>query len=144
KIEDNTATGKGIYDEEVAFPDQTLDDANYKFADLGNLIALQIKPFQEAPRFFVYNHKLQDVKKIDSLSTSAILLPDQHGIIFSDGYYLQTGEYKIFENSLQNLLFQERIASQNGEDFLYVFYEQVTGQHVLMSYNLITHEVMTP
>src|SRR5690606_17468629 len=63
KIEDNTATGKGIYDEEVAFPDQTLDDANYKFADLGNLIALQIKPFQEAPRFFVYNHKLQDVKK---------------------------------------------------------------------------------
>ncbi|MBD3581745.1 DNA repair ATPase [Flavobacterium selenitireducens] len=144
KIEDNTSTGKGIYDEEVMHADQTLDDGNYQFADLGNLIALQIKPFQEAARFFIYNHKLQEVKKIDSLSTSAILLPDQHGLIFSNGYYLQTGEYKIFETSLQNLLFQERITSPNGEDFLYVFYEEKSGQYVLMQYNLITHEVTTP
>lgn len=144
KIEDNTAIGKGIYEEEVTHPDQTLDDGNYKFADLGNLIALHIKPFQEDARYFIYNHKLQEVKKIDSLSTSAILLPDQHGLIFSNGYYLQTGEYKIFENSLQNLQFQERIASPNGEDFMYVFYEEATGQYVLMSYNLITHEVNTP
>lgn len=144
KIEDNTSTGKGIYEEDVVHADQTLDDGNYQFADLGNLIALQIKPFQEEPRFFIYNHKLQEVKKIDSLSTSAILLPDQHGLIFSNGYYLQTGEYKIFETSLQNLLFQERITSPNGEDFLYVFYEEKTGQYALMSYNLITHEITTP
>lgn len=144
KIEDNTTSGKGIYEEEVQHPDQTLDDGNFMYADLGNLIALQIKPFQEEPRYFIYNHKLQEAKKINSLSTSAILLPDQHGLIFSNGYYLQTGEYKIFENSLQNLQFQERIASPNGEDFMYVFYEEATGQYVLMSYNLITHEVSTP
>lgn len=144
KIEDNTATGKGIYEEDVIHPDQTLDDGNFQYADLGNLIALQIKPFQEEARFFIYNHKLQQVKKIDSLSTSAILLPDQHGLIFSNGYYLQTGEYKVFENSLQNLLFQERIASPNGEDFMYVFYEEASGQYVLMSYNLITQVVTTP
>lgn len=144
KIEDNTSTGKGIFDEDVLHKDQTLDDGNYQFADLGNLIALQIKPFQEDPRFFIYNHKLQEVRKIDSLSTSAILLPDSHGLIFSNGYYLQTGEYKIFETSLQNLLFQERIASPNGEDFMYVFYEEKTGQYALMSYNLITHEITTP
>ncbi len=105
---------------------------------------MQIKPFQEEARYFIYNHKLQQVKKIDSLSTSAILLPDQHGLIFSNGYYLQTGEYKVFENSLQNLLFQERIASPNGEDFMYVFYEEASGQYVLMSYNLITQVVTTP
>jgi MoxR-like ATPase len=144
KIEDNTTSGRGIYEEEVQHPDQTLDDGNFMYADLGNLIALQIKPFQEEPRYFIYNHKLQEVKKINSLSTSAILLPDQHGLIFSNAYYLQTGEYKIFENSLQNLQFQERIASPNGEDFMYVFYEGATGQYVLMSYNLITHEVSTP
>jgi hypothetical protein len=144
KVEDNTSSGKGVYEEDVLYPDQTLDDGNYQYADLGNLIALQIKPFQEEARFFIYNHKLQEVKKIDSLSTSAILLPDQHGLIFSNGYYLQTGEYKIFENSLRNLLFQEKIASPNGEDFMYVFYEELTGQYVLMSYNIITHEVMTP
>ena len=144
KVEDNTSTGKGIYDEDVIHPDQTLDDGNFQYADLGNLIALQIKPFQEEPRYFIYNHKLQEVRKIDSLSTSAILLPDQHGLIFSNGYYLQTGEYKLFENSLQNLLFQERITSPNGEDFMYVFYEEATGQYVFMTYNIITHEVATP
>ncbi|WP_396177142.1 DNA repair ATPase [Flavobacterium sp.] len=144
KIEDNTATGKGIFNEEVAFPDQTLDDGNYKFADLGNLIALQIKPFQEDARFFVYNHKLQEVQKIDSIKNAAILLPDNHGLIFSNGYYLQTGEYKIFENTLENLSFQERISSPNGEDFMYVFYEEKHGQYVLISYNLISHEVQNP
>lgn len=144
KIEDNTASGKGILDEEVLHPDQTLDDGNYKFADLGNLIALQIKPFQEEARFFIYNHKLQEVQKIDSIKNAAILLPDNHGLMFSNGYYLQTGEYKIFENSLENLLFQERIASPNGEDFMYVFYEEKYGQYVLISYNLISHEVNTP
>lgn len=144
KIEDNTTTGKGIFEEAVAHTDQTLDDGNFKFADLGNLIALQIKPFQEEARYFIYNHKLQEIKKIDSIKNAAILLPDNHGLIFSNGFYLQTGEYKIFENSLENLLFQERIASPNGEDFLYVFYEEKHGQYVLMSYNLISHEVMTP
>ena len=144
KIEDNTASGKGIYDEEVAFPDQTLDDGNYKFADLGNLIALQVKPFQEEPRFFVYNRKLQEVQKIESIKNAAILLPDNHGLIFSNGYYLQTGEYKIFENTLKDLLFQERISSPNGEDFMYVFYEDKFGQYVLISYNLISQEVKTP
>jgi hypothetical protein len=144
KIEDNTAIGKGIYNEDVAFPDQTLDDGTYKFADLGNLIALQIKPFQEEARFFVYNHKLQEVQKIDSIKDAAILLPDNHGLIFSNGYYLQTGEYKLFENTLEHLAFQERIASPNGEDFMYVFYEERHGQYVLISYNLISHEVQNP
>lgn len=144
KIENNTESGKGIFDEEVAFPDQTLDDGTYKFADLGNLIALQIKPFQEEARFFIYNHKLQEVQKVDSVKNAAILLPDNHGLMFSNGYYLQTGEYKIFENSLENLMFQERISSPNGEDFMYVFYESQYGQYVLISYNLISHEVKTP
>ncbi|MFL9844155.1 DNA repair ATPase [Flavobacterium rhizosphaerae] len=144
KIEDNTTTGKGIYEEEVTQPDQTLDDGEFAYCDLGNLIALRIKPFQEEARYFIYNHKLQEVRKIDSLETSAILLPEGHGLIFSNGYYLQTGEYKIFENSLQNLMFQERIASPNGEDFMYVFYEEKYGQYAMMTYNLITRQVNTP
>ncbi|WP_035759676.1 DNA repair ATPase [Flavobacterium tegetincola] len=144
KIEDNTTSGKGIFDEDVAFPDQTLDDGTYKFADLGNLIALQIKPFQEEARYFIYNHKLQEVQKVDSVKNAAILLPDNHGLMFSNGYYLQTGEYKIFENNLEQLMFQERISSPNGEDFMYVFYESQHGQYVLISYNLISHEVKNP
>ncbi|MGK0413754.1 MAG: hypothetical protein ACJA1B_001962, partial [Polaribacter sp.] len=144
KIENNTEDGQGIYSETVAQADQTLDDGQYRFADLGNLIILEIKPFQESTRYFVYNHKIQEVKKINAIQDAAVLLPNDQGIIFSNGYYLQSGAFKIFDNQLTDLKFQNKITSQNGEDFFYVFYQEKTGLYVLMSYNVIEQEVKTP
>lgn len=144
KVEDNTNEGAGIFEEPVEMPDQTLDDGFIQFADLGNLVAIEIKPFKEPSRFFIYNHKLREVKKIPAIEQAAILLPDNQGIIFSNGYYLQSGAYKIFENSLENVIFQERISSPNGEDFLYVFYQRGFGKYVLMQYNVIEQTVNTP
>ncbi|UZO81239.1 DNA repair ATPase [Aquimarina sp. ERC-38] len=144
KIEDNTEDGKGILNEPVAQADQTLDDGQYRFADLGNLIALEIKPFQETPRYFVYNHKIQEVKRIDTIKDACLLLPDEQGIIYPNGYYLQSGAFKFFNNEINNVTFQEKISSPNGEDFLYVFYESKKGLYVLMSYNIIEQEVKTP
>ncbi|MCF8715593.1 DNA repair ATPase [Joostella atrarenae] len=144
KVEDNTENGKGIYAEEVTHRDQTLDDGQYKFANLGNLIVIEIKPFQEEARYFIYNHKLKEVQKIESIKNSCILLPDDHGVIFPTGYYLQTGEYNIFDNSIPNVKFQERISSPNGEDYLYVFYAPESGLYNLMSYNVILQKIQTP
>ncbi len=144
KIEDNTDEGKGILDEPVELVDQTLDDGQYRFADIGNLIALEIKPFQESPRYFVYNHKMQEVKKIDCIKDACVLLPDDQGIIYPNGYYLQSGEYKLFSNEISSVKFQEKISSPNGEDFLYVFYASEKGLYTLMSYNVIEQEVKTP
>ncbi len=144
KIEDNTDSGKGIFDEPVLHIDQTLDDGQFKFADLGNLVALEVKPFQEDPRYFVYNHKLQEVQKINSIKDTAVQLPGDHGLIFPNGYYLQTGEYKLFENDAVDVRFQKKIASPNGEDFLYIFYATIRGLYILMSYNIIEQEVKTP
>jgi len=144
KIENNTEDGKGIYNEPVTQADQTLDDGQYRFADLGNLIVLEIKPFQEDARYFVYNHKIQEVKRINTIKDAAVLLPNDQGIIFSNGYYLQSGAFKIFDNQLEDLKFQDKITSQNGEDFFYVFYQEKTGLYVLMSYNVIEQEVKTP
>ncbi len=144
KIEDNTNDGKGIYSEPVELIDQTLDDGQYKYADLGNLIALEIKPFQEPPRYFVYNHKIQEVKKIGSIADACVLLPDDQGIIFADGYYLQSGDFKLFDNGISNVKFKKKVSSPNGEDFLYVFYESKKGLYVLMSYNIIEQQVKTP
>ncbi len=76
KIEDNTNDGKGIYREEVEYPDQSLDDAEYLYADLGNLIALKIRPYQEDFRYFIFNERLQEVQRIDALEDSGVLLPD--------------------------------------------------------------------
>ena len=144
KIEDNTDDGKGIYSEPVDQKDQTLEDGQYIFADLGNLTILGITPYQETTRYFVYNHKVQQIERIQSIQDTAVLLPDNHGLIFPDGYYLQTGEFKKFERSIEQVKFQQKIASPNGEDYLYVFYEEGKGDYVLMTYNIIEQKISTP
>jgi len=144
KIEDNTQSGKGIYAEDVQYKEQSLDDGEYFFADLGNLIALKIRPYREPARYFIYNAKLQTVKRSDTLEDSAVLLPDGHGLIFSDGYFLQTGEFKRFDKQIRGMRFEKRIVSPNGEDYLFVFYHQATSEYILMSYNIIEQKVSTP
>ncbi|MEL7020699.1 MAG: DNA repair ATPase, partial [Bacteroidota bacterium] len=144
KVEDNTDDGLGIYRETVEQADQTLDDATFRYADLDNLIALNIRPYQEKDRYFIFNEKIQRVQRIDALADSGILLPDGHGLIFANGYYLQDGEYKIFPTELRNLQFEKRISSPNGEDYLYIFLQQHTGIYVLLSYNVIARQIATP
>ncbi len=145
KIEDNTDDGSGIYEEPVDDPDQTLDDAEYFYSIVGNIILLKIKPFKEnAYRYLVFNEKTQTARRLDSIADACVFLPEDHGLIFSNGYYLQTGVYKTFESNISDLKFERRVASSNGEDYLYVFYNPATGQKVLLSYNMIEQEVATP
>ncbi len=145
KVEDNTDSGLGIYTEDVDHKEQSLDDAEMFYADLGNILVLKIRPFQEKDfRYIAYNEKMQEARRIDTLAHSCVLLPDSHGIIFANGYYLQTGEYKIFQTGLTDLHFEKRISSPNGEDYLYVFFNQDTGSYVLLSYNLIAQKVEAP
>ncbi|MDG2014599.1 MAG: DNA repair ATPase, partial [Pirellulaceae bacterium] len=145
KIEDNTNDGLGIYREPVADPDQTLDDAEIFYAAIGNLILLKIRPFKEDTyRYFVFNEKLQTVTRLDSLASACILLPEDHGLIFSNGYYLQSGENKTFPTESTDLLFEKRITSPNGEDFLFVFYSVKSSTYVLLPYNMIEQQVETP
>ncbi|MBE8719880.1 DNA repair ATPase [Sphingobacterium pedocola] len=144
KIENNTDSGQGIYSEKVTNTDQQLDDADYYYADLGNLITIRIKPYQEDFRAYIFNQRTKEVVNVKSLNESAILLPDNQGIIFSNGYYLQNGTYKVFDNNLQDVTFLRRIASPNGEDFLYVFTQADSNTYILMSYNIIQQVVETP
>ncbi|MGA6120455.1 DNA repair ATPase [Sphingobacterium anhuiense] len=144
KIENNTESGKGIYSEKVSNLDQQLDDAEYHYADLGNMIALRIKPFQEEFRAYIFNIRTKEVVNLKTLNESAILLPDNQGIIFSNGYYLQNGTHKTFENNLENVQFLKKVISPNGEDYLYVFTHEQSNTYILMSYNIIQQSVETP
>ncbi|MEM9348446.1 MAG: DNA repair ATPase [Planctomycetota bacterium] len=145
KVEDNTATGQGIYSEPVDDPDQTLDDAEYEYVVDGHLILLRVRPYQERThRYFIFNDKLKEVHRCDALGHAAILLPDDHGLMFAGGYYLATGELQSFPNVPDNLTFEKRVAAPNGEDHLYVFYNRLSGTYVLMAYNLIGQKVETP
>lgn len=145
KVEDNTESGEGIYSEPVDDPDQTLDDAEVQYALIDNIILLKIRPYQESDfRYLVYNEKLQRVKRIDSIADACVLLPSGHGLIFPNGYYLQSGEYKTFDTDIAGLLFESRAAASNGEDVLYRFYNRRSGVSVLLHYNLIEQQVGTP
>ena len=144
KVEDNTEDGLGIYREKVEFPDQSLDDAEYYYADLGHLIALKIRPYQEEFRYFVFNEKMQQVNRVDALEESGVMLPDGHGLIFANGYYLQSGEMKVFELEAGQKQFERRIVSPNGEDYLFAFYDHFEGAYVLLSYNVIAQKAENP
>ncbi|WP_312356660.1 DNA repair ATPase [Empedobacter sp.] len=145
KIEDNTDSGKGIFSEKVTHLDQQLDDAEYYYADLGNLIAVKIKPFQEDFRAYIYNVRTKEVINIPALLDAAVLLPDNQGLIFSNGYYLQNGTYHLFDNNnLEHFQFFRRVNSPNGEDFMYIFNQDETNTYILLSYNIIQQTVETP
>jgi len=145
KIEDNTAEGKGIYNEDVTDIDQTLDDAEIFYAIVGPLILLKILPYREEDyRYLVYNEKNHDVHRLDAIGHSCVLLPDDHGLIFANGYLLLSGEVKTFDHGILDMRFEKRIVSANGEDTLFVFYNRASGDYVLLSYNLIERLVENP
>lgn len=145
KIEDNTDSGQGIYSEPVNDLDQTLDDAEIHFAIVGHLVLLKILPYRETQyRYLVFNEKTRHVARVDSIGSSCVLLPEDQGIIFANGYFLQTGELKTFDHGIQNMRFERRVISANGEDVLYVFYNREIGDYVLLAYNRVKMDVETP
>ncbi|MDX2225793.1 MAG: DNA repair ATPase [Verrucomicrobiae bacterium] len=145
KVENNTDIGEGIYSEPVSNRDQTLDDAEILYAIAGHLVLLKIRPFQENDhRYLVFNGKTNQVRRLDSIASSCVLLPDSQGIIFPGGYFLQTGESKTFDLPTGDMIFKKKITSPNGEDTLYTFFNRAAGLFILFSYNRIEQTVKTP
>ncbi len=145
KIEDNTDTGKGIYAEPVEYKEQVLEDALIEYAIVENLVFLKIQPYkEESTRFIIYNDKIKEAIRVDGIEKCCALLPDDHGVIFPQGIYLQTGEVRLFNIELDEMLFEKRIAAPNGEDFMYVFYNKSVGTYLLLSYNLIEQTIKKP
>ncbi|HTF95879.1 MAG TPA: DNA repair ATPase, partial [Cellvibrio sp.] len=145
KIENNTEDGLGIYREAVEDKTQSLDDASVFYAEVGNLILLKIRPYREENfRHLIYNTLTQSVLRIDKIGQSCVQLPENHGIIFPGGYYLNTGEYKTFEEDNSAFRFKRMIRSPNGEDVLYVFYEPAIGMVSLLAYNIIEKKLQNP
>ena len=142
KIEDNTTSGEGVYAEPVEDKYQKVDDAEMAYAILGHLILLKIRPYKEASaRYLIFNEKQQTALRVDSIGQSCVLLPEDHGLIFPDGYYLATGELKQFESKEEGMIIERVVQAPNGEDSLFVFYNRLTGDYALMPYRLIAQKV---
>ncbi len=145
KVEDNTEDGLGIYREPVDEPDQSLDDAEIHYAKVGTLILLKILPYNESDwRYLVFNTRSHQVDRIDAIGQACLLLPEDHGLIFPGGYYLQSGETKTFEGDVSQMELLETRRSPNGEDVIYVFHERQVGRSILLPYNMIRKQVQNP
>ncbi len=145
KVENNTEDGLGIYSEEVEDKSQSIDDADIFYASVGQLILLKVRPYRETDwRYLVFNQMTQKILRIDAIGQSCVQLPEDHGVIFPGGFYLQTGEYKTFDEEFEGLKFKRMIRSPNGEDVLYVFYDPEEGAVGLFGYNLIEKELQNP
>lgn len=145
KVENNTPNGQILYRDSVEDDNQALGDMRVEFAALGSLILLKILPYREIQwRHLVFNRITQKIERIDAIGLACIQLPEDHGIIFPGGYYLQNGEFKTFDIPMQGMRFKRVIKSPNGEDVLYVFYDPEVGSSVLLTYDVITRSLQPP
>ncbi|GAL04639.1 hypothetical protein JCM19237_1311 [Photobacterium aphoticum] len=145
KIENNTEEGQGIYREPVEDAYQSVADAEISYAFVGDLIVLKVLPNREKhTRYFIYNPINQQVIRTDAISISAKALPEGHGLLYSRGYVLSGGEHKHFDGEWENLRFFQKVASPNGEDVLYYFFNVEKGYYVIYVYNLIEKNFSSP
>lgn len=145
KVENNTEDGLGIYREAVLDKTQSLDDAEIEYARLGSLILLKVLPYREEQwRYLVFNTLTRQVERIDAIGLACVQLPEDHGIILPGGYYLQNGEHKAFDQSMQGMRFKRAVRSPNGEDVQYIFYHPEQGRSALFTYNMISRELQNP
>ena len=145
KVENNTETGRGIFSEPVDDKTQSLDDAQVAYARLGSLILIKVLPFRESKwRGLIYNINTRKVVRLDAITQACVQLPEDHGVIFPGGYYLQNGEHKAFDASMSDMAYKRAIRSPNGEDVLYVFYNRATGTSALLVYNLVRRALAPP
>lgn len=145
KVENNTEDGQGIYREAVVDKTQSLDDAQIEYAKLGSLILLKVLPYREEQwRYLVFNSLTRKVERIDAIGLACVQLPEDHGIIFPGGYYLQSGESKAFEQSMAGMRFKRAVRSPNGEDVQYIFYHPEQGRSALFTYNMINRQLHNP
>ena len=145
KVENNTGTGQGVYSEPVEDSTQSLDDATIDYTRVGSLVLLKILPYREQQwRGLIFNTVTGAVVRNDAIVQACVQLPEDHGIIFPGGYYLQNGEHKAFDAAMQGMQYKRTLRSPNGEDVLYVFYEREAGRSALFVYNTIRRELQNP
>ncbi len=146
RVEDNSPTGREVYRADLEDKNQVLIDLRLRYATVGPLVLLAVTPFRESTtRYIVFNTKTETGTRIDAIGLACQELPEDHGIIFPGGYYLASGEYKVFEQEkVDGLEYKKKILSPNGEDVVYIYHRREDGHYVLFPYNLIRKEVQTP
>ena len=142
---DDGGTGSLLLEDRLEHADQSLQDCEISWAVAGELILVDLLPYGEnGHRYYVVNRLAHSAVRLDSLGDAFRQLPDDQGLIFPEGVYLKTGEVRTFDLDVTDMELLEVIRSPNGEDVMYIFYEQAGGRSILLTYNVVRQEVSAP
>ncbi|ROQ44395.1 ATPase family protein associated with various cellular activities (AAA) [Marinobacter sp. 3-2] len=144
KIENNTSTGEGIFEDPVEVASQSLSDGVFEYARRGSIFLIRIKPYGEnLTRYYVFNPAEKVLHRQDALAGSVRTLPENHGLVFPGGIYLYSDDLKTVDVPA-GLRFKRMVEAPNGEDVLIIFYAPESGAVALVRYNLITRNTAPP
>jgi hypothetical protein len=144
KIENNTSTGEGIFEDPVEVASQSLSDGVFEYARRGSIFLIRIKPYGEnLTRYYVFNPAEKALHRQDALAGSVRTLPENHGLVFPGGIYLYSDDLKTVDVPA-GLRFKRMVEAPNGEDVLIIFYAPESGAVALVRYNLITRNTAPP
>lgn len=142
---DDGGEGSLLLEDPLSHSDQSLQDCEIGWARSADLVLIDLLPYGEnTHRYYVVNLLTHAAVRLDSLGEAFRQLPDGQGLIFPEGVYLKTGELRTFDLDVADMEMLEVVRSPNGEDVLYVFYEQAGGRSILLSYNVVRQEVAAP
>ncbi|MER5476012.1 DNA repair ATPase [Streptomyces sp. NPDC002734] len=142
---DTTAPDDGVFREPVQEPLQSLADAEIAHARVGHLVLLRVRPYNEdTVRCLVYDTLTRTVVRLDAVDQACRRLPDDQGIVFPGGCHLAGVGPRAFQLDLPAMEFEREVRSPNGEDVLHAFHSATTGLSLLLPYNLIRQEIVTP
>ncbi len=142
---DDGGAGSVLIEDPLEHADQSLQDCEISWAIAGDLVLVDLLPYGENDhRYYVVNRLAHSAVRLDSLGDAFRQLPDDQGLIFPEGVYLKTGEVRTFDLDVTDMELLEVVRSPNGEDVMYVFYEQAGGRSILLTYNVVRQEVSAP
>ncbi len=145
RIDDVVEGGRIISTEPLTATDADVGELVIQTARLGELLLFRLKPYGEtSERFYIYNRLTQQVHRIDALGLNCHQLPEHSGVIFPGGFHLQNGETKVFATDAAGYELLASHSSPNGEDILYVFHREHTGDYLLLAYNLVSRTMEVP
>lgn len=141
RVEDGTPGGRVELDEAVDVPGQSLADLGVAYAEIGEALAVRVDLYSEAPRFYLFGRRTRTGTRVDALGAASRILPGGDGVVFPGGYHLATTGTRVFDVPATGMVFEEVVASPNGEDLLYVFHHRDSGEYLLAPYNVVRREI---
>jgi flagellin-like hook-associated protein FlgL len=145
RIEDTVTGGKTLLSERIDEVDQSLSELKISYARIGDLILLRVLPYREpTERFYLYNRLSRSLDRADAIGRGCHQLPEGHGVVFPGGYHLRNGETRVFATDASDYCIHASHKSPNGEDVLYAYHRPVTGEYLLLSYNMVSRSMAPP